>query len=125
MSFTFDPRHGLILLETELSGPAGTGIVSLALDTGATSTLVNQNRLMQLGYDPPLTRTVYESSREAELNSSPVSRSRRLSLWDMSDPISQSSATPCRRVRVSTGFLGWISFGITNSRSTSAPAKCA
>lgn len=28
------------------------GILSLALDTGATATMVNQSRLMQLGYDP-------------------------------------------------------------------------
>ena len=32
--------------------PLRTAILSLALDTGATATLINQSRLMQLGYDP-------------------------------------------------------------------------
>jgi predicted aspartyl protease len=54
MSFSFNPREGLILVQAELWGPSGSGIVSLALDTGATSTVVNQSRLMQVGYDPAL-----------------------------------------------------------------------
>lgn len=52
MSFTFDPRRGLVVVAAELWGPYGSGVLSLALDTGATSTLVSQSRLMQLGYDP-------------------------------------------------------------------------
>lgn len=52
MSFAFNPYQGLIVVQAELWGASGKGILSLALDTGATSTLVNQSRLMQLGYDP-------------------------------------------------------------------------
>jgi predicted aspartyl protease len=52
VSFAFDPYQGLIIVRAELWGASGKGILSLALDTGATSTLVNQSRLMQLGYDP-------------------------------------------------------------------------
>ena len=52
VSFSFNPHRGLIIVQVELWGAAGQGIVSLALDTGATSTLVSQGRLLQLGYDP-------------------------------------------------------------------------
>jgi predicted aspartyl protease len=52
VSFAFDPHRGLVLVQAELLGRSGTGILSLALDTGATGTMVNQSRLMQLGYDP-------------------------------------------------------------------------
>lgn len=52
MSFAFNPSQGLIIVRAELWGPSGSGVLLLALDTGATSTLVNQSRLMQLGYDP-------------------------------------------------------------------------
>jgi predicted aspartyl protease len=52
VSFAFDPHRGLLLVQAELLGPSGTGILSLALGTGATATMVNQSRLMQLGYDP-------------------------------------------------------------------------
>ena len=54
MSSTFNPHRGLIVVRVELWGPSSNGVVSLALDTGATSTLVNQSRLMQLGYDPAI-----------------------------------------------------------------------
>ncbi|MCI0489651.1 MAG: retropepsin-like domain-containing protein [Blastocatellia bacterium] len=52
MSFAFNAHQGLIIVRTEIWGSSGSGVLSLALDTGATSTLVNQSRLMQLGYDP-------------------------------------------------------------------------
>jgi hypothetical protein len=41
MSHRFNPREGLIIVPTRLYGPAGDAIVRLALDTGATGTLVN------------------------------------------------------------------------------------
>jgi predicted aspartyl protease len=52
VSFAFNPHQGLIVVQTEIWGPSSSGILILALDTGATSTVVNQSRLMQLGYDP-------------------------------------------------------------------------
>lgn len=52
MSFAFDAHQGLIIVQAEIWGPSGSAVLSLALDTGATFTLVNQGRLMQLGYDP-------------------------------------------------------------------------
>jgi predicted aspartyl protease len=52
MSYRFDPRAGLIIVPTRLFGPAGDVIVRLALDTGATGTLVNTEVLVLLGYDP-------------------------------------------------------------------------
>ncbi len=52
MRFSFNAKRGLIIVQVEVSGPSGSAILSLALDTGATATLINQSRLMQVGYDP-------------------------------------------------------------------------
>ena len=52
MSFTFNPRLSLVIVQLELSGPLGDVILSVALDTGATGTLINQSRLIYVGYDP-------------------------------------------------------------------------
>jgi predicted aspartyl protease len=52
MTFPFDAQQGLILVGAELEGPHGTAILRLALDTGATSTLLNVAMLVALGYDP-------------------------------------------------------------------------
>jgi predicted aspartyl protease len=53
--FVFDPQRGLIVIRAELWGPSGSGVLQLALDTGATSTLVNVGMLVAIGYDPALT----------------------------------------------------------------------
>jgi hypothetical protein len=54
MSVSFDPRQGLIVVHAELWGPAGSAVLQLALDTGATGTLVNVGMLVAMGYDPAL-----------------------------------------------------------------------
>ena len=54
MSFPFEPQRGLIIVNAELSGPTGSVILRLALDTGATGTLVNPALLVAVGYDPAL-----------------------------------------------------------------------
>ncbi|HEX5727570.1 MAG TPA: retropepsin-like aspartic protease [Longimicrobiaceae bacterium] len=54
MSVSFDPRRGLVVVRAELEGPSGRAILRLALDTGATSTVVNAALLVSIGYDPAL-----------------------------------------------------------------------
>ncbi len=54
MSHAFDAQQGLIIVPTELIGPLGSIILRLALDTGATSTLINVGPLTAVGYDPSL-----------------------------------------------------------------------
>ena len=55
MNFAFDPDRGLIVVRAELWGPSGSGVLQLALDTGATSTLINVGMLVAIGYVPALT----------------------------------------------------------------------
>lgn len=54
MSVSFDPQQGLIVVPAELWGPTGSVVLRLALDTGATSTIVNVALLVAVGYDPAL-----------------------------------------------------------------------
>lgn len=54
MSFAFDSHQGLIIIQAELEGPSGTAVLRLALDTGATGTLINIGMLVSIGYDPAL-----------------------------------------------------------------------
>ena len=56
MSLPFDPRAGLIVVPVRLWGPEGDTIAHLALDTGATGSLVNWDVAVLLGYDPAATR---------------------------------------------------------------------
>jgi predicted aspartyl protease len=52
MSIAFNSQQGLIIVRALLWGPKGQRSVRLALDTGATSTVVNTAILVTLGYDP-------------------------------------------------------------------------
>jgi predicted aspartyl protease len=52
MSESFDPAAGLIIVAARLWGPGGDAHLRLALDTGATRTVVRTNSLVSMGYDP-------------------------------------------------------------------------
>jgi hypothetical protein len=54
VSFPFNVHQGLVLLNAEVTGPSGSTIVRLALDSGATSSLINAASLILVGYDPAL-----------------------------------------------------------------------
>ncbi|MBI3268077.1 MAG: retropepsin-like domain-containing protein [Planctomycetes bacterium] len=52
MTRSFRPGQGLIVVRTEVVGVHGRALLRLALDTGATSSLINAGPLVALGYDP-------------------------------------------------------------------------
>ena len=54
MRYQFDPQRGLVVVQTEVFGPSGSIISRLALDTGATGTMINVAPLTIVGYDPSL-----------------------------------------------------------------------
>ena len=54
MTFPFNARQGLIVLRAEVEGPWASSILQLALDTGATTTVLSVGLLIALGYDPAL-----------------------------------------------------------------------
>jgi hypothetical protein len=54
LTFAFDAHGGLIIVRAELTGPSGSGLLRLALDTGGTTTLINVAMLVAIGYDPAL-----------------------------------------------------------------------
>lgn len=51
MIHAFDPKQGLIFIDVAFTGPAVSRIARLALDTGATTTLVSKEVLNDLGFD--------------------------------------------------------------------------
>lgn len=55
MSLDFNANEGLIIIPTRLWGPSGDTVIRLALDTGATGSMVNWDLVVLLGYDPAAT----------------------------------------------------------------------
>ena len=72
MTFPFDPHQGLIVVQTELNGPSGRAMLRLALDTGATTTLVNAAMLVSVGYDPALTTERSEVTTGSGVEFAPI-----------------------------------------------------
>jgi len=54
MSVPFNAQGGLVVVQAAVDGPSGTAVLRLALDTGATGTVINVGLLVALGYDPAL-----------------------------------------------------------------------
>ena len=54
MSQTFQAKSGLIFVPVRIHGPTGRGLIRMALDTGATRSLINVAHLVAIGYDPSL-----------------------------------------------------------------------
>ncbi len=54
MSVSFSSQQGLIIVGAEIEGTLGDVVLRLALDTGATSTVINVGILVAIGYDPAL-----------------------------------------------------------------------
>jgi len=54
MSVPFDPTEGLVIVPAELWGPSGSVVLRVAVDTGATRTVLNVAVLVAIGYDPAL-----------------------------------------------------------------------
>lgn len=52
MSVAFDPTRSLIVVPATVEGPVGRSVVKMALDTGATKTVIRTAILTALGYDP-------------------------------------------------------------------------
>lgn len=52
MSFQFNAERGMIIVRAEIFGSRSSTVLRLALDTGATSTMISQSRLLQIGCDP-------------------------------------------------------------------------
>lgn len=77
MSIPFSAHQGLIVVDVELEGPAATALLRLALDTGATQTMISVSRLLAIGYDPavaPQRVRVMTGSGVLSVPSLPVTR---------------------------------------------------
>lgn len=48
----FNPRQGPVVVEAEVTGPNRTNFLKLAVDTGATTTVIDLADLVILGFDP-------------------------------------------------------------------------
>jgi len=46
----FDGGHGLIVVRARIWGPSGSSLIPMALDTGASVSMINTARLLAVGY---------------------------------------------------------------------------
>ena len=72
MTTRFEPNAGAILAYAEVWGPVGSFILQLALDTGATRTVINHAPLVSLRYDPTATNNRVQVTMGATVEYSPV-----------------------------------------------------
>jgi hypothetical protein len=78
MSFNFSPHHHLVVVQAELEGPAKTVVVSLALDTGSSSTMIKPGKLVAAGIDPSTSGKLVQFTTGLGLATAPVVIARRM-----------------------------------------------
>ena len=61
MSQPFNPNTGLVVVPAAIHGPAGIARLALAVDTGATGTLINAGPLMSAAMTQPFLPSGYRS----------------------------------------------------------------
>jgi predicted aspartyl protease len=76
MSVPFNSSRGLIIVRTIMEGPSGRYTLRLALDTGATRTLISVLLLQAAGYNPAQfpTRQITSTSGGGMANVVPVTK---------------------------------------------------
>jgi hypothetical protein len=110
MSFPFEPQQGLIMVRAELWGPSRSAVLQLALDTGATGTVVNVGTLVAVGYDPALVPERIQVTTGSGIEFVLASFWTRSWPWDTSAQAFRCLVTPYRPVQGLTVFSGWTSF---------------
>src|SRR5439155_22174825 len=101
----FNPIDGLVTVPVKLWGPSGQASILVALDTGATRTLVSWDLIAFLGYDPASAPVRLRITTAKALSLLPRSRSRRSKPWVRRSRTSPLSATLCPQAPASTDSL--------------------
>lgn len=78
MSVPFNAAGGLVVVNAEVVGPTGAAVIRLALDTGATATVVSGAILVAVGYDPALSPTRLQVTTGSGIEYVPVVAVTRL-----------------------------------------------
>lgn len=83
MSTPFDPSHGLVIVEADIEGPAGSGKVQLGLDTGAERIILPLDILRLAGYDPSTARKFTRMTTASGVVNAPILTIARLRALDV------------------------------------------
>jgi hypothetical protein len=78
MSVPFDPANGLIVVSARLTGPTGSTVARLALDTGATESVISVAPLVFIGYDPALAADLVQVTTGSGVDFAPRVRLERI-----------------------------------------------
>ena len=97
MTYPFDSDRGLIVVQAELYGPSGSIVLRLAVDTGATGTMINAAPLAIAGYDVSLAPDRIEVTTGSGVEYTPrlpVSRIRALGHEQINFPVLAHTLPP-------------------------------
>jgi hypothetical protein len=114
VSFPFDGDNGLVIVRAELFGPSGTQVLRLALDTGATATLINVGPLATVGYDPALTSERVQVTTGSNVEFLPQVEIARLSALGQTRMLSLSLLILFRQAPALMDYWGWT-FYVANA----------
>ena len=72
MSFQIDLSSGLIILPTKITGLKSQVLINLAVDTGASKTMINWDILVLIGYDPAIVKERIQMTTGSSIEYVPI-----------------------------------------------------
>src|SRR6266446_4936894 len=84
MTESFDAEHGLVIVRALLWGPTSNAVARLALDTGASRTLINTRFLLAMGYQRDRTENRIQITTGSGIEFVPRLRLKRLTALEKS-----------------------------------------
>lgn len=82
-TFPLDPAKSLIPVEVLVEGPTGRLLIHMALDTGATYTIVPRGTLQAIGYHPAASSTHVEFIAAGSVERKPIVTVQALTAFGM------------------------------------------
>jgi len=105
VSFPFRRDEGLILVDAKICGPEGELVLRLALDTGASKTLITSANMASLGYGEAMASEWIEVTTATRNERAPMIAVDSMESLGSSEAVCPFCAIPLRRVRRLTDYL--------------------
>jgi len=104
----FNGKRGLVVVRAEIFGPSGSAVLRLAVDTGATATLINVGHIAAIGYDLSLVTSRVQVTTGSGVEFVPrikVANLKALGETRSAFPVLSHTLHPAPQLTVSWGWI--------------------
>jgi len=118
----FDAQEGLVMIMSEVFGPRGVAVLRLAVDTGATTTVIRKDTMALLGYVPNRSERYVRLATGSGEVSAPIVEIRSIEALGV---LKQHFSVVCHTMPGSTALDGVLGFDFMRGRTLTVDFRAA